>query len=82
MSHFIRGLVDGDGCIWNGKRRKMRVKDKKYKSGYREKTIHNVKFTYTGNIQFVSKLQEYLINNLGFSKTKLNVYKSRYGETG
>ena len=22
MSHFIRGYFDGDGCIWNGKRKK------------------------------------------------------------
>lgn len=25
--HFIRGYFDEDGCIWNGKRKKMIVKD-------------------------------------------------------
>lgn len=76
MPHFIRGLFDGDGCIWEGKRKKMTVKDKKNLSGYRERIIHNVKFTYTGNQQFVEKLQDYLINTIGLSKTKLNFSKA------
>ena len=56
MPHFIRGLFDGDGCIWNGKRKKAIIKDKTCKSGKRERIIHNVKFTYTGNVGFVSAL--------------------------
>ena len=76
MPHFIRGLFDGDGCIWNGKRKKAIVKDKTCKSGKRERIIHNVKFTYTGNVGFVSALQNYLIFKLGFSKTKLNFSKA------
>ena len=27
MPHFIRGYFDGDGCVWNGKRKIMKVKD-------------------------------------------------------
>lgn len=76
MPHFIRGLFDGDGCIWNGKRKKVIVKDKTRKLGKRERIIHNVKFTYTGNARFVSALQDYLIFKLDFSKTKLNFSKA------
>lgn len=56
MSHFIRGLFDGDGCVWNGKRKVMTVKDSSRKEGTRERIIHNVKFTYTGNFVFVNAL--------------------------
>ncbi len=56
MPHFIRGLFDGDGCIWDGKRHLKTVKDKFTKSGYRTRVIHNVKFTYTGNYGFVNSL--------------------------
>ena len=78
MPHFIRGLFDGDGCIWEGKRKKMIVKDKNIKSGKRERIIHNVKFTYTGNVQFVSDLQKYLYSKLSLTKlTKLNFSKAK-----
>jgi hypothetical protein len=50
MSHFIRGYFDGDGCIWNGKRKKMVVKDSTRKEGYRERIVHNVKFTIAGTV--------------------------------
>jgi hypothetical protein len=48
-SSFIRGYFDGDGCIWNGKRKEMVVKDKERKSGERIRIIQNVKFSITGN---------------------------------
>ena len=53
-------LFDGDGYIWEGKRKKMIVKDKSRKLGFRERIVHNVKFTYTGNVMFTSDLQKYL----------------------
>lgn len=56
MPHFIRGLFDGDGCIWEGKRKVITVKDSTRNSGFRDRVIHNVKFTYTGNTGFVSQL--------------------------
>ena len=78
MSHFIRGYFDGDGCIWNGKRKKMLVKDSTRKSGFRERIIHNVKFTFTGNVSFINSLQDYLVE-LGIvnKKTKLNFSKAK-----
>lgn len=78
ISHFVRGYFDGDGCIWNGKRKKMWVKDLKCKVGYRERIVHNVKFHFTGCIDFISELQQYLIDNVGFKKNKLNVYHRDY----
>lgn len=77
MPHFIRGLFDGDGCVWNGKRKIMQVKDSSKPSGYRERIVHNVKFTYTGNYAFVNDLQDYLVDKLGFKKTKLNFSKAK-----
>lgn len=77
MSHFIRGLFDGDGCVWNGKRKVMTVKDSSRKEGTRERIVHNVKFTYTGNFVFVNALQDYLVQKLGFKKTKLNFSKAK-----
>ena len=77
MRHFIRGYFDGDGCIWNGKRQKKVVKDKMRKLGYRERIVHNVKFTFTGNISFIGDLQKYLIEKIGISKTKLNYSKAK-----
>lgn len=77
MPHFIRGLFDGDGCVWEGKRKIMKVKDTTKESGYRERIVHNVKFTYTGNFNFVNSLQDYLVNVLGFKKTKLNFSKAK-----
>lgn len=53
----------------------MIVKDSARISGYRERIIHNVKFNLTGYIQFISEYQNFLVNNLKFKKTKLNMYK-------
>lgn len=77
IRHFIRGYFDGDGCIWNGKRKKMIVKDSKHEKGYREKIVHNVKFTFTGCISFIEPLQEYLVKfGIVKKKTKLNFSKA------
>lgn len=56
LNHFIRGYFDGDGCVWNGKRKKMVVKDSTRKEGFRERIVHNVKFTFTGNLAFINEL--------------------------
>lgn len=77
LSHFIRGLFDGDGCVWNGKRKEMIVKDPKSSTGLRKRIVHNVKFTYTGNFDFVNSLQDILVDKLGFKKTKLNFSKAK-----
>lgn len=77
LPHFIRGLFDGDGCVWNGKRKTMKVKDSSNPSGFRERIVHNVKFTYTGNYEFVNALQDHLVKYLGFKKTKLNFSKTK-----
>ena len=78
MSSFILGCFDGDGCVWNGKRKKMWVKNDKKPGTMRERIVHNVKFTYTGNVDFVNSLQDYLVN-LGIvnKKTKLNFSKAK-----
>lgn len=55
----------------------MLVKDKKCKSGSRIRTIHNVKFTYTGNFNFVNSLQDYLVLKLNLKKVKLNFSKAK-----
>lgn len=72
----MRGYFDGDGCIWNGKRKKMWVKDPRCKAGGRERIIHNVKFTVTGYIPFIFAYQDYLVKNLKFNRTSLNFYKT------
>ena len=77
MPHFIRGYFDGDGCVWNGKRKKMIVKDNSRKEGYRERIIHNVKFHITGCYDFINGLQDFLVTELGFKKTKLNFSKAK-----
>ena len=78
MHHFIRGIFDGDGCIWNGKRRKMLVKDSSRESGFRERIVQNVKFTFTGNVNFISDLQKYLVEkNVVNKATKLNFSKAK-----
>ena len=77
MRDFIRGYFDGDGCVWNGKRKKMKVKDASRPSGYRERIVHNVKFTITGYDEFINSLQDYLISVLNFKKTKLNYSKAK-----
>ena len=45
--------------------------------GFRDRIIHNVKFTFTGNFNFINKLQDFLVINLGFKKTKLNFSKAK-----
>ena len=77
MNAFIRGYFDGDGCIWEGKRKQMLIKDKNCKYGIRERIIHNVKFTITGNYNFIDSLQNYLCKELGLRKTKLNFSKAK-----
>lgn len=82
MHHFIRGYFDGDGCIWNGKRKKMVVKDSSRKEGIRERIIHNVKFTFTGCISFIEPLQDYLVSQgIVKKKTKLNFSKTNNPNT-
>lgn len=82
MSSFILGYFDGDGCIWNGKRKKMIVKDSRCKNGYRERIVHNVKFTFTGCVSFIEPLQEYLVNKgIVKKKTKLNYSKAKNPNT-
>lgn len=75
IRHFIRGYFDGDGCVWIGKRKEYLTKVKI--GQYRFKTVQNVKFTFTGNTKFISGLQDWLINNSGLSKTKLNFSKAK-----
>lgn len=77
LPHFIRGYFDGDGCIWNGKRKKMIVNDKTLKEGKRERIVHNVKFTFTGNDNFIADLQKILVQKLEFKYTKLNYSKAK-----
>ena len=77
LPHFIRGYFDGDGCIWNGKRKTMIVKDKTKKEGKRKKIIHNVKFTFTGSDTFIIDLQKVLSDEIGLTKNKLNYSKAR-----
>ena len=78
IHHFIRGYFDGDGCIWNGKRKKSIVKDNTSKTGYRERIIHNVKFTFTGCIDLINSLQDLLVEKkVVKNKTKLNLSKAK-----
>ena len=77
MPHFIRGYFDGDGSIWDGKRKKMLVKNEKKPGTMRERIVHNVKFNFTGSETFIPDLQNYLIEHCGFTKTKLNYSKSK-----
>lgn len=82
MPSFILGYFDGDGCIWNGKRKKMLVKDSTRKRGYRERIVHNVKFTFTGCVSFIEPLQEYLVRvGVVKRKTKLNFSKANNPNT-
>lgn len=76
LPHFIRGYFDGDGCIWNGKRKKMYVKDSTCKKGYKNRIVHNVKFTITSNTNFIIGVQNYLVEKIGLKKTKL-LYRNK-----
>ncbi len=77
MPHFIRGYFDGDGSVWNGKRKKMVVKNDYRPGEYRERIVHNVKFNFTGSNTFIPFLQDYLVEKYGFTKTKLNYSKAK-----
>lgn len=77
MPHFIRGYFDGDGSVWEGKRKKMVVKNDHRPGEYRERIVHNVKFNFTGSSTFIPYLQKYLIEKYGFSETKLNYSKAK-----
>lgn len=78
MPHFIRGYFDGDGCVWNGKRKVMTVRDLSRKEGIRQRIVHNVKFTFTGNFEFINSLQDYLVSEgVVNNKTKLNFSKTK-----
>lgn len=82
MSSFILGYFDGDGCIWNGKRKKMLVKNEKRPGEMRERIVHNVKFTFTGNFAFINSLQDFLIEEgIVSRKTKLNFSKAKVPNT-
>lgn len=59
-SHFIRGYFDGDGCITG-------VKAYISKNG---QSLH-YDWSIVGTEDFVSKVQEIMINELGLSKTKI-----------
>jgi len=59
---FIRGYVDGDGGFYKN--------SSVTKSGY---TISNPTFSVTGNIEFVSSMQLYLMEMCKLNKTKLDV---------
>ena len=59
----------------------MLIKDSRSKKGYRNRIIHNVKFTFTGNTEFITELQNYLVNKLNLSKTKLNFSKAKIRNT-
>lgn len=82
MSSFILGYFDGDGCVWNGKRKKMWVKNEKKPGEMRERIVHNVKFTFTGNFDFINSLQDFLIRkSIVSKKTKLNFSKANNPNT-
>lgn len=76
IHHFIRGVFDGDGSVWEGKRKIMTVKDKTRKEGYRDRIVHNVKFNITGTYSMMSNIQNILINILSFKQNKLNTSKN------
>lgn len=72
LNHFIRGYFDGDGCVWDGKRKELLINDKTRKTGHRLRIIHNVKFTITGATDLIKGIQKYLILTLNFKENKLN----------
>lgn len=59
----------------------MIVKDPKCKNGTRERIVHNVKFHFTGSIHFITGLQSYLVNNVGFKRNNLNTTHSRENQS-
>lgn len=81
VGHFIRGYFDGDGCIWEGEAKKMMVKKENKPGEYRERIVHNVKFTVTGSVSFIKGLQKFLVENCEFNETKLNFRKAKNEDT-
>lgn len=79
VNHFIRGVFDGDGSVWEGKRKKVLCKDLKHRNGERVKVIHNVKFNISNSIGMLKGVQEVLVKNLGFRNNKLNYSKNIEG---
>ena len=75
IAHFIRGYFDGDGCVWQGKRKKMFVETL---NGNKERIIHNVKFNITGTIDIINKIDNILVANLIVNKLGLNTSKNIY----
>lgn len=79
---FILGYFDGDGCVWNGKRKEMWVKNEKKPGEMRKRIVHNVKFTFTGNFKFIDALQDILVEKgIVKKKTKLNFSKAENPNT-
>lgn len=74
--HFIRGVFDGDGSVWEGKRKLMDIKDLTRKEGHRIKIIHNVKFNITGTESMMLGIQKILVGELLFKMNKLNRSKN------
>lgn len=77
LKDFIRGYFDGDGCVWEGKRKKMIVKDSTREIGMRERIVHNVKVNFTGNIQFIEELNKYLNSKNIVNSVKINIRKNK-----
>lgn len=76
IHHFIRGYFDGDGSVWQGKRKKMVVRDSTKKSGFRERIVHNVKFNLTGTESIIKGIQKILIEKANFKNNIINTSKN------
>lgn len=67
--HFIRGVFDGDGCISFTPRRNHS------KGGYYKHQDGSLKIDYrfsiVGNKEFIERIQEIMVEEIGLSKTKL-----------
>lgn len=48
-----------------------------FKSRPNGRIVHNVKFTFTGAISFITGLQDFFVSKLGFRKNKLAGYTKR-----
>lgn len=69
LHHFIRGYFDGDGCVWEGKRKEVFLKNSK------KRISHNVKFNITGTenvIKFIDNIlvTKQIVNSLGLNYSK------------
>lgn len=67
ISHFVRGVFDGDGSIYFDKKTKN-IKPR---------------FSICGSLDLLEHIQNYMIEELGINKTKIrqkgNIYEIRYG---